>query len=216
MIMRRLFNFLVLILAVVCASPVFGEGARIKDIAVIAGAPWTINWSVTVWWLAWRAMVDKNPVQTVQTIANVRQRYGCTFCLNRLSPPKTCAVVMVKADIPRFQEAWNDALMSPSPQWVMRKRSRAACWFLQTPLFGADGIIYAVAQGAMTLGSVSAGGEGGGASVQKNHPTVGQISGGALVEKINSCQHRQGSPYCCSLLREPDLRPPREWLLPSM
>jgi len=55
---------------------------------------------------------------------------------------------------------------------------------IQTPLFGADGKVYAVAQGPMSIGGLSAGSEGaGGASVQKNHPTVGQIAGGALVEE---------------------------------
>jgi flagellar P-ring protein precursor FlgI len=51
-------------------------------------------------------------------------------------------------------------------------------------LLGADGKVYAVAQGALTLGAVSSGTEGGGgASVQKNHPTVGLIADGALVER---------------------------------
>jgi flagellar P-ring protein precursor FlgI len=55
---------------------------------------------------------------------------------------------------------------------------------LQTPLMGADGAVYAVAQGPVVVGGFSVGtGGAGGASVQKNHPTVAQISGGALVEK---------------------------------
>jgi len=55
---------------------------------------------------------------------------------------------------------------------------------LQTPLLGADEQVYAVAQGAIATGGFI-GGEGGagGATVQKNHPTVGMIPGGALVEK---------------------------------
>ena len=66
---------------------------------------------------------------------------------------------------------------------------------LQTPLMGADGKIYAVAQGALILGGVSAGTEGGGgATVQKNHPTVGQIADGALVEQeIPAHDHQRSS-----------------------
>jgi flagellar P-ring protein precursor FlgI len=55
---------------------------------------------------------------------------------------------------------------------------------LQTPLLGVDGKIYALAQGPVSVGGFTAGvGGGGGATVQKNHPTVGQIIGGALVER---------------------------------
>ena len=55
---------------------------------------------------------------------------------------------------------------------------------LQTPLLGADGRAYAVAQGAIVIGGFLGGAGGaGGATVQKNHPTVGSISNGAIVER---------------------------------
>ena len=52
---------------------------------------------------------------------------------------------------------------------------------LQTPLYGADGTVYAVAQGPVSVGGLSAGNDGG--NVQVNHPTVGIVTSGALVEK---------------------------------
>jgi flagellar P-ring protein FlgI len=55
---------------------------------------------------------------------------------------------------------------------------------LLTPLYGADGQVYAAAQGPMTLGGYSAGGTGN--SKQVNHPTVGRIPGGALIERDSS------------------------------
>jgi flagellar P-ring protein precursor FlgI len=55
---------------------------------------------------------------------------------------------------------------------------------LQTPLMGADGKVYAVAQGPVAIGGFSSGtGGAGGATVTKNHPTVGIITGGAIVER---------------------------------
>jgi flagellar P-ring protein precursor FlgI len=67
-----------------------------------------------------------------------------------------------------------------------------------------DGEVYALAQGALSLGGFSAGqGGGGGASVQKNHPTVAQISGGALVEKEIPTEIVRNSMIEL-LLREPD------------
>ncbi|HBY61330.1 MAG TPA: flagellar biosynthesis protein FlgA, partial [Solibacterales bacterium] len=53
---------------------------------------------------------------------------------------------------------------------------------LQTPLLGADGTVYAVAQGPVVTGGFVAKG-GAGNSVSLNHPTVGRVPGGALVEK---------------------------------
>ena len=52
---------------------------------------------------------------------------------------------------------------------------------LMTPLKGGDGRSYAVAQGPLFAGRFQGGGEG--ASVQKNHPTVGRIPNGAIVEQ---------------------------------
>jgi flagellar P-ring protein precursor FlgI len=71
-------------------------------------------------------------------------------------------------------------------------------------MLGADGKTYAVAQGALSVGGFSLGTTGaGGANVQKNHPTVGQIIGGALVEReIPATIVRSDSIEL--LLREPD------------
>jgi flagellar P-ring protein precursor FlgI len=53
---------------------------------------------------------------------------------------------------------------------------------LMTPLKGADGEVYAIAQGAVTIGGFSASGAAG-VGVTKNHTTVGRITNGATVEK---------------------------------
>jgi flagellar P-ring protein precursor FlgI len=52
---------------------------------------------------------------------------------------------------------------------------------LQTPLFAADGDVYVVAQGPVPVGGLAAAGKA--ASVTVNHPTVGRITGGGIVEK---------------------------------
>jgi flagellar P-ring protein precursor FlgI len=88
---------------------------------------------------------------------------------------------MVTADIPAFAKRGSrlDVMVSSMGD----AKSLQGGVLVQTPLLGADGKVYAVAQGALSLGGLSAsGGEGGGgASVQKNHPTVGTIINGALV-----------------------------------
>ena len=55
---------------------------------------------------------------------------------------------------------------------------------IMTPLFGADGEVYAVASGAISIGGFSFGGTA--AKVQKNHPTTGRIPNGAIVE-LETC-----------------------------
>jgi len=52
---------------------------------------------------------------------------------------------------------------------------------IMAPLMGADGLTYAVAQGSLSVGGFGASGKS--ASISKNHPTVGRISGGATVER---------------------------------
>ena len=178
----------------------FAEGARIKDIAVIAGARdnQLVGYGLVV---GLAGDGDKNPVQTVQTIANVLQRYGITVPQSTLSA-KDVAVVMVTADIPAFKKPGTRLDVTVSAMGDAKTIQGGV--LVQTPLFGADGAVYAVAQGALTLGSVSAGGDGaGGASVQKNHPTVGQISSGALVEKLIPANIVHDH-HIELLLREPD------------
>src|SRR5690606_8719457 len=54
---------------------------------------------------------------------------------------------------------------------------------METMLYGMDDRVYAVAQGAISIGGFNAGGGGGGASVSQNHATAGRIPMGAFVER---------------------------------
>ena len=197
---RSTLNLLVLFLAMGFASSAFGGGARIKDIAVVSGARdnQLVGYGLVV---GLAGDGDKNPIQTIQTLANILQRYGLTVPVSTLSA-KNVAVVMVTADIPAFKKPGTKLDVTVSSMGDAKSITGGV--LIQTPLMGADGQVYAVAQGALVLGAISAGGDGGGgASVQKNHPTVGQIADGALVEKtipaeIVSDHHVE------LLLREPD------------
>jgi flagellar P-ring protein precursor FlgI len=71
---------------------------------------------------------------------------------------------------------------------------------LQTPLFGADKRVYAVAQGPVLVGGFSAQGITG-SSVQKNHTTAGRVPEGAIVERLVATPPNQG-PLLLAL-REP-------------
>ena len=124
---------------------------------------------------------DKDPIYTKQTVANMLQRYGITVPATTLSS-KNVAVVIVTADIPAF--AKSGTRLDVQVASMGDAKSLQGGVLLQTPLLGADNHVYAVVQGPLSVGGFSVGGSGGGgASVTKNHPTVGTIINGALVER---------------------------------
>lgn len=174
--------------------------ARVKDLTTIAGA--RDNQLVGYGLVSGIAGDgDKNPVYTLQTVANLLQRHGITVPAQTLSS-KNVAAVIVTADIPAFKKPGSRIDITISS--LGDAKTLQGGILLQTPLMGADGKVYAVAQGALSIGGVYGGAEGGGgATVQKNHPTTAQIIGGALVEReipteLVSDQHLE------LLLREPD------------
>ena len=198
--MRRLLLLLAFAAWLAPAPPLRADGSRIKDLAMINGA--RDNQLAGYGLVAGLAGDgDKNPVETIQTIANLLQRYGLTVPISTLSS-KNVAIVMVTADIPAFVKpgARREVVVSSMGD----AKSLQGGVLIQTPLLGADGKVYAVAQGTLSVGGLSAGAEGGGgATVQKNHPTVGTIVNGALVEReipatIVSDNHLE------LLLRNPD------------
>jgi flagellar P-ring protein precursor FlgI len=191
--MRRAFLLLILILLTAVARSLWADGSRLKDLAIVAGAEdnQLAGYGLVV---GLAGDGDKNPVDTLQTIVNLLQRYGLTIPV---------AIVMVTADIPAFVKPGSrlDVVVASMGD----AKSLQGGVLIQTPLVGADNQVYAVAQGALSIGGLSAsgGGDGGGASVQKNHPTVGTIINGALVNRaipatIVSDNHLE------LLLRNPD------------
>ena len=155
-------------------------GVRVRDLVMISGA--RDNQLVGYGLVAGLAGDgDKDQVYTKQTVANLLMRYGINIPASTLSA-KNVAVVMVTADIPPFLK--NGARIDVTVASMGDAKSLSGGVLLQTPLLGADGKVYAVAQGPLVLGGFAAGeGGAGGATVTKNHPTTAQIINGALVEK---------------------------------
>jgi flagellar P-ring protein precursor FlgI len=135
---------------------------------------------------------------SIQTLANVVERMGVTvpplgFRVNNI------ASVMITATLPPYAEPGTrlDVVVSS----IGDASSLQGGTLLLAPLRASDGIVYAAAQGPLSIGGFAAGSAG--ASVQVNHPTVGRIAGGALVERVAPTQ----PPSTTSLrlqLRRPD------------
>jgi flagellar P-ring protein FlgI len=113
-----------------------------------------------------------------QTLQNLLERMGLTARPDGLQPDNI-ATVLVTATLPPFirQGSRIDVLVSS----VGNASSLAGGTLILTSLKGVDGQIYALAQGPLSVGGLSAG--AGGNSVQVNHPTVARVPNGAIVER---------------------------------
>lgn len=194
--MKRILLPILWVMLAACAD----AGVRIKDLTMVAGARdnQLVGYGLVV---GLAGDGDKDPEYTLQTLANLLQRHGLNLPAASLSA-KNVAVVMVTADIPAFLKAGSRLDVTVSS--LGDAKSLQGGVLLQTPMIGADGRVYAVAQGATSLGGFAAGtGGGGGATVQKNHPTVAQIIGGALVEREIPATIVKNN-FLELLLREPD------------
>jgi len=115
---------------------------------------------------------------TVQSLSNMMERMGITVDKDAVKV-KNVAAVMVTAKLAPFSRAGSkmDVVVSS----VGDAKSLEGGTLLMTPLTAADGEVYAVAQGPLSVGGMNV--SAGGAGAVKNHPTVAMIPNGAIVER---------------------------------
>lgn len=123
----------------------------------------------------------------VELIANVMQSWGIDIDVSNLRT-KNVAAVMVTATLPPYMHE-GDTIDIQVASWGDAKSLQGGI-LLQTPLTGADGNVYAVAQGPVYLGGYTAGGQG--SSVQKNITTTGLVPSGAIIEREVPMQLQTG------------------------
>ncbi len=175
--MKRFWNILLL---GVLLWPLLARASRIKDLTIVEGGRENqlVGYGLVVG-LAGEG--DTNAATTLRTVANLLQRYGLQLAQADIKT-KNAAAVMVTAEIGPFLKA--GARIDVTVASLGDAKTLQGGVLLQTPLVGADGRVYAVGQGAIAIGGFIGGTGGpGGATVQKNHPTVGAISNGAIVER---------------------------------
>lgn len=161
-------------------SPAPLHAARVKDMARVEGQRdnQLVGYGLVV---GLAGDGDANAFTTLSSVANVLERNGLKIDPS-LIKSKNAAAVMITADIGPFLKSGSRIDVTVSS--LGDAKSLQGAVLLQAPLMGADGRVYAVAQGPVAVGGFLEGGGGaGGASVQKNHPTVGIISNGAIVER---------------------------------
>jgi len=116
---------------------------------------------------------------TTQSLTNMFSQLGIAIPPGTNMQLRNVAGVMVTADLPPFSAPGQriDVVVSS----IGNARSLRGGTLLMTPLKGADGVTYALAQGNLLIGG--AGAEAGGSSVQINQQASGRIAGGAVVER---------------------------------
>lgn len=137
---------------------------------------------------------------TIQTLANALQRMGVQIPTGT-ARVNNVAAVFITASPPAFARPGTRVDVTVSS--IGDAKSLDGGLLLLSPLYGADGKVYAAAQGPITLGGYSAGTTGN--AKQVNHPTVGRIPGGGLVER-DVALDLHSLPKLSLLLRESNFR----------
>ena len=135
---------------------------------------------------------------TVQSLKNMLGQLGVTIPPNVNPQVKNVAAVMVTADLAPFAKPGQRMDITVSS--LGNAKSLRGGTLLMTPMKGADGQIYAMAQGNLTVGGFGADGADG-SRVTVNIPSVGRIPNGATVEREVPTTFTQGDSLVLNLKR---------------
>lgn len=180
------------------AGPVQAE--RIKDLTSIAGVRdnQLVGYGLVVGLDGSGDQTTQTPF-TVQSIINMLGNMGVTLPPGTNLQLKNVAAVMVTANLPPFARPGQAIDITVSS--MGNAKSLRGGTLVMTPLKGADGQVYAIAQGNMVVGG--AGGQAGGASQTINHLSAGRIPRGATVERAVAATLGQGD-YVTFELKDTD------------
>jgi len=171
---------LALLLGLVAIGPACAQ-VRIKDISDVEGVRdnQLVGYGLVVGLNGTGDRLD-SAVFTRQSLIGMLERLGVnTRDQEAKLQTKNVAAVMVTAELPAFARGGSRFDVAVSALGDARDLTGGT--LLVTPLLGADGEVYGVAQGALVTGAIQA--RGAGASVTRNVPTAGRIANGAIVER---------------------------------
>lgn len=153
---------------------------RIKDIVEFEGVRdnMLVGYGLVVGLNGTGDSLNNSPF-TEQSIIGMLDRLGVNVRDNKLNT-KNIAAVMVTATLPPFSNQGSRIDVSVSA--LGDAKSLQGGTLLVTPLLSADGQVYAVAQGPVSIAGFTAKGDAG-SSVTQNIPTSGRISAGAIIER---------------------------------
>lgn len=174
------------------------QAARIKEVAAVEGvrSNQLTGFGLVVGLDGTGDQTTQMPY-TSQGITNYLQQLGITLPADAVAKLqlKNVAAVLVTAQLPAFARPGQTIDVNVSS--VGNSKSLKGGMLIATPLKGADGEIYAIAQGNMVV--AGAGAAAGGSKVQVNHLSAGRIPGGAQVERSVPTPLQEGTSLILGL-----------------
>lgn len=174
-----IYALIMLLGMLVIVSSAHAKTSRIKDIVDIEGVRDNVlvGYGLVVGLNGTGDTLNNSPF-TAQSLTAMLERLGVNVRGQNLNTGNVAAV-MVTATLPPFRNQGSRIDINVSA--MGDAESLLGGTLLVTPLMAADGEVYAVAQGPITVAGFSAGGEA--ASIVQNIPTAGRVPGGAIVER---------------------------------
>ena len=197
---RKMGACLLLALALVAGALTApdAQAARIKEVAAVEGvrSNQLTGFGLVVGLDGTGDQTTQMPY-TSQGMANYLQQLGITLPAASASSlqMKNVAAVLVTAQLPAFARPGQAIDVSVSS--VGNSKSLRGGMLISTPLKGADGEIYAIAQGNLVVSG--AGAAAGGSKVQVNHLSAGRIPNGAQVERVVPTPLQEGTSVTLGL-----------------
>ncbi len=190
--MHKLFVFFSLLLLSVPSG-----AERIKDLTHLAGVRdnQLVGYGLVVG-LDGSGDQTSQTIFTVQSLENMLKQFGITLPPGTVPSLKNVAAVAIHARLPAFSKVGQTIDVTVSS--IGNAKSLRGGALLMSPLKGADGQVYAMAQGDLLVSGLNASGADG-SNITVNVPSVGTIPNGAIVERVVNNPFLQGDSITLNL-----------------